>query len=57
MATSRYRSRPLANIPQRLHSVLWIRIRIHFESAGSRRAEMTHKSEDNSGFEVLDVLF
>jgi hypothetical protein len=46
MATSRYRSTLLANIPQRLHSVLWIRIRPDpylFWSAGSRRAKMTHK--------------
>jgi hypothetical protein len=25
--------------------------------SGSRRAKMTHKSEENSSFEVLDVLF
>jgi hypothetical protein len=48
-------------------SVLWIRIRIHFGrpdpnprweyGSGSRRAKITHKSEENSSFEVLDVLF
>jgi hypothetical protein len=25
--------------------------------SGSRRAKMTHKSEENSSFEVLDVFF
>ncbi len=44
-----------------------IRIRIHFgwldpdphwqHGSGSRRAKMTHKSEENSSFEVLHVLF
>jgi hypothetical protein len=52
-------------------AVLWIRIRIrfhfgrldldpnpHWESgSGFRRAKMTHKSEENSSFDVLDVLF
>jgi hypothetical protein len=52
-------------------AVLWIRIRIHihfgrlepdpnprFESGfGFRRAKSTHKSEENSSFEVLDFLF
>jgi hypothetical protein len=45
------------------------RIRIHFgrldpdphweygSGSGSRRAKITHKSEENSSFEVLDVLF
>jgi hypothetical protein len=47
--------------------VLWIRIRIHFGRLDSnphweyesefRRAKMTYKSEENSSFEVLDVLF
>jgi hypothetical protein len=50
-----------------LVAVLWIRIRFHFgrldpdphweNGSGSRRAEMTQKSEENSNFEVLDVLF
>ncbi len=49
--------------------VLWIRIRIHFDRlardqdphweyvSGSTGAKMIHKSEENSSFEVLDVLF
>jgi hypothetical protein len=28
-----------------------------YSESGSRRAKMTHKSEENSSFEVLDVLF
>jgi hypothetical protein len=49
------------------YSVFWIRIRIHFGrldpdlhweyGSGSRRAKMNRKSEENSSFEVLDVLF
>jgi hypothetical protein len=45
----------------------WVQIRINFSRLdpdphweygyGSRRAKMTHKSEENESFEVLDVLF
>jgi hypothetical protein len=48
-------------------AVLRIRIRIHFGrldpdshseyGSGSRRAKVNHKSEENSSFEVPDVLF
>jgi hypothetical protein len=48
-------------------SELRIRIRIHFGrldpdphweyGSGSRRAKMTHKSEENSSFERPDVFF
>jgi hypothetical protein len=41
------------------YAVLWIRIRIHFgrldPDPGGQKT--THKSEEVSSFEVLDVLF
>jgi hypothetical protein len=39
-------------------ALLWIRIPILVGSrSGSRSAKITHKSEEISSFEVLDVLF
>jgi hypothetical protein len=38
----------------------WQDLDPHWEygsGSGSRRAKMTHKSEENTSFEVLDVLF